>query len=83
MNFDEWWNDGKDTSRLKNYCESLLNTSSYDDDSKKRIEEELWYYSEEELEILKLNLLGNQIDPIEFGMIYTQTDINKKLREQC
>jgi len=80
MNFEEWWDDNEGNNDLKQYCDSLLQTSAYDSEEMSRLEQELWYYSEEELNQLKANLLMNQIDRIEAGHNYTQTDIKYKLK---
>lgn len=81
--FDEWWEKGtppKNTDQLKVECENLLNNSTYDCESMEIIEREMWYYEEEKLNLLKANLLMNQIDHISAGMNYTQSDIKNKLR---
>ncbi len=66
---------------LKQQCENLLQSSSYDSETLSEIEKDLWYYSEEELNNLKANLFLNQIDRINAGHNYSQTDIKNKLKE--
>jgi len=81
--FDEWFNEDENegNNELKQECENLLQSSCYDDDTISDKEKELWYYSEQELNELKANLLMNQVDKIENGMRYSQTDIKRKLRQ--
>lgn len=79
MNFDEWWESNEGNNDLKQHCENLLQTSAYDSEEMSQLEKDLWHYSEEELNQLKANLLMNQIDRIEAGHNYTQTDIKYKL----
>jgi hypothetical protein len=62
---------------LKQECENLLQTSGYDDEYKSETEKALWYWNEEQLNELKANLYMNQIDRMEMGMNYNQTDIIK------
>jgi len=69
------------TTQLKNECENLLRSTAFDDEEKARIERELWYYEEEELNKLRANLYINQIDRIENGLSYSQTDIKNKLKQ--
>ena len=80
--YENFIKDAKDNNviEMKHECEGLLRTSGYDDDWKARIENELWYYSEEELNELKSNLYMNQVDRIDQGMNYNQTDIKRKLK---
>jgi len=66
---------------LKHECENLLQSSSLNHDMVSDIEKELWYYSEEELNKLKANLYMNQVDRINAGFNYSQTDIKNKLKE--
>ena len=80
MDFEEWFFEEKDNSNLKQECENLLQSSGYDHDTISEKEKELWYYSEEELNQLKANLLMNQVDRIDNGLNYSQTDIKYKLR---
>lgn len=78
--FDEWWFDEKPLNEAKQECENLLFSSAYDDEQKAQIEKQLWYYHEQELNELKANLLMNQVDRIDAGHNYTQTDIKRKLK---
>jgi len=78
--FYEWWNDEKGNEDLKNECENLLRSSSYDHDIISELEKQLWYYSEEELNRLKAILYLNQTNNIDNGLNYTQGDILRKLR---
>ena len=80
MDFEEWFFDEKDNTELKRECENLLQSTGYDDEYKKRMEEDLLYYSEEELNKLKANLYASQVDRIDNGLNYNQTDIKRKLR---
>ena len=80
-NFDEWWEDEKNNEDLKSQCDNLLQSSSYDSETLSATEQELWYYSEEELNKLRANLLMNQVDRINSGHNYSQTDIKRKLTE--
>ena len=80
MDFESWYNKDENTE-LKQECENLLFNAGIDDDRKRIIEQELWYYSEEELNELKAKLYMNQVDRIDFGLNYTQTDIKHKLNK--
>ena len=71
----------EDNNDLKQQCDNLLQTSAYDSEAMSQLEKDLWYYSDEELNQLKANLLMNQIDRIEAGHNYSQTDIKNKLRQ--
>jgi len=79
--FDEWWFEEKSNDELKQECDNLLQSSAFDSETLSQYEKELWYYSEEELIKMKQNLLMNQIDRIDAGHNYTQTDIKYKLRK--
>ena len=82
MNFDEWWEESEDNSRLASDCERLLASSTYDHDTISELEQDLWHYSEEELNELKANLYANQVDRINAGLNYNMTDIRRKLRTE-
>lgn len=81
MNYEDFENRKEDNNNdLKQQCDNLLQSSAYDSETLSQLEKDLWNYSEEQLNELKANLLMNQIDRIEAGHNYTQTDIKYKLR---
>ena len=61
--------------------EILLNTSTFDDEQKNYIEGNLDHYSQEEAFKIIENLQQNQIDQVDSGFNYNQTDINNKLNK--
>lgn len=72
----------KASDELCDYCESLLLTSSYDDRQQKHVMQILGskpYEIEVDKIITDLDL--NQVDAIESGGNYTQTDIANKLKK--
>ena len=61
-------------------CEQLIKCSTFDDNQKFRLETELQDITEAEAERMIKTLVLNQVDNIEAGNGYSQTDIKNKLK---
>lgn len=75
--FDEWEID----EGLISLVESLLKTSNYSLVRRDEVHRNLLSYTQEETEELIKDLTENQLDPIQHGLNYSQTDILNKLNK--
>jgi len=66
---------------LKDECFNLLEMTGYDDDTKEKYKLLIQLADEDGLISLRDNFKSNQVDRIDNGMNYNQTDIKKKLNE--
>jgi len=63
----------------QDYLQGLINNSTFDEDRKVLMESSLSDLSRYDAERLEADLLANQLDPIDSGHNYSQTDIKRKL----
>lgn len=63
------------------YLESLIRSCAYDDDMKASYTKRLDGITWSEFEAMKTDLTANQLDPIDAGMAYSATDIQRKLNQ--
>ena len=66
-----------------NYIEQLINTSTFDDEQKAQFERELSDISNQKADELITLLKLNQVNRIESGNNYDQSDIKEQLNRHC
>ena len=65
------------------WMDELIRRSILEERYKQDLEASIEYYSEHELNELAFYLMNNQPCPIDNGLNYNQTDIQKKLTQLC